>query len=136
MSARHLARKLACAIDDEAGEIWTLRVSPTTEAIVAWVGSLSVAVAYEAGPTGFGLARALTAVRGGGAVGAGAPAGSRVTTDRRNAERLTGFFGSGSCRWCGCPSRPSQIDLGRPPGIWFGPAEDAWGSAAGPTPAV
>jgi transposase len=69
-------------------------MSPKTDATVAWVDSLAgpVAVAYEAGPTGFGLARAL--------IGAGVrcevvapskierPPGDRVKTDRRDAERL------------------------------------------------
>jgi transposase len=59
----HARSVVACAIDVEAGEIRTLRVSPKqrakTEGIVAGVGSLPgpVAVAYEAGPTGLGLAR-------------------------------------------------------------------------------
>jgi len=72
---------VACAIDDVAGEIQTLRVSPKTEAIVAWVRALPgpVAVAYEAGPTGFGLARALAVAgvrcEGGGALEVGASAG-------------------------------------------------------------
>jgi transposase len=50
-------------IDSEVGEIRTLRLSPKTESIVSWVRSLPgpVAVAYEAGPTGFALARALAA---------------------------------------------------------------------------
>jgi transposase len=44
-------------------ELWSRRVPAATEAVVAWIGSLPgpVAVAYEAGTTGFGLARALAA---------------------------------------------------------------------------
>lgn len=81
-------------IDNEAGEIATLRLSPRTEAIVDWVRSLPepAAVAYEAGPTGFGLARALLAVGVRCEVVAPAklerPPGDRVKTDRRDAERL------------------------------------------------
>jgi transposase len=51
-----------------------------------------VAVAYEAGPTGFGLARALEAAGVRCVVVAPSklerPAGDRVKTDRRDAERL------------------------------------------------
>ena len=59
----HARSVVGCMIDNEAGEIATLRLSPRTEAIVDWARSLPgpVAVTYEAGPTGFGLARALTA---------------------------------------------------------------------------
>lgn len=60
----HARSVVGCSIDSESGEIVTLRLSPKTEVIVSWVRSLPgpVAVAYEAGPTGFGLARALAAV--------------------------------------------------------------------------
>ena len=67
---------------------------PATEAIVGWVGSLPgpVAVTYEAGPTGFGLARALAAAGVRCEVVAPSklerPPGDRVKTDRRDAERL------------------------------------------------
>ena len=51
-----------------------------------------VRVAYEAGPTGYGLARACAdggdRLHGGGAVEDPACAGDRVKTDRRDAERL------------------------------------------------
>ena len=76
----HARSVVGCMIDNEAGEIATLRLSPRTEAIVDWVRSLPgpVAVTYEAGPTGFGLARATDggrgAVRGGGALEGGTPA--------------------------------------------------------------
>jgi hypothetical protein len=43
------------------------RLSPTMEGVSAWLAELPapVAVAYEAGPTGFGLARQLTAAGSG-----------------------------------------------------------------------
>jgi transposase len=81
-------------IGSVAGEMATLRLSPKTEAIVEWVGSLPgpVAVTYEAGPTGFGLARALAAAGVRCEVVAPSklerPPGDRVKTDRRDAERL------------------------------------------------
>ena len=81
-------------IDSQAGEIATLRLSPKTEAVVEWVRSLPgpVAVTYEAGPTGLGLARALGAAGVRCEVVAPSklerPPGDRVKTDRRDAERL------------------------------------------------
>ncbi|GGU55018.1 IS110 family transposase [Streptomyces albospinus] len=71
-----------------------MRLSPRTDAVIAWVASLPgpVAVAYEAGPTGFGLARGLTAAGIRCVVVAASkierPPGDRVKTDRRDAERL------------------------------------------------
>jgi transposase len=85
---------VACVIDEEVGEIRTLRLSPKTAAIVDWVAGLPgpVAVTYEAGPTGFGLARALDAAGVRCVVVAPSklerPPGDRVKTDRRDAERL------------------------------------------------
>jgi transposase len=90
----HARSVVACMIDNEVGEIRALRLSPKTAAVVEWVGSLPgpVAVAYEAGPTGFDLARALVAVGVRCEVVAPSklerPAGDRVKTDRRDAERL------------------------------------------------
>jgi hypothetical protein len=48
-------------LDVETGELGSERLPVATEAVLDWVGSLPgpVAVAYEAGPTGFGLARGL-----------------------------------------------------------------------------
>jgi transposase len=109
-------------IDNEAGEIATLRLSPRTEAIVDWVRSLPgpVAVTYEAGPTGFGLARATAAAGVRCEVVAPStlerPPGDRVKTDRRDAERLARLLRIGGCPRCGCPRRPR-----RPHGIWCGP---------------
>jgi transposase len=90
----HARSVVGCAIDDEACEIRTQRVAPQTDAIVAWVLAQPgpVAVTYEAGPTGFGLARALSAAGVRCEVVAPSklerPAGDKVKTDRRDAERL------------------------------------------------
>ena len=45
------------------GEVFERRLTPNHQEIVEWLQSLPgrVAVTYEAGPTGFGLARFLTA---------------------------------------------------------------------------
>ena len=63
------------------GEVFQRRLTPDHREILEWSGGLPgpVAVTYEAGPTGFGLARFLLAAgidcRGGGAVEAAAPGG-------------------------------------------------------------
>jgi hypothetical protein len=109
-------------LDTVTGEVWSLRLPPATDAVLSWVGSLPgpVAVAYEAGPTGFGLARALErpgAVCGGRAVQAGTPARGSGQ-DRPARRRAAGPVAAhrGSCRACGWP--PSSR---RQPGIWSGP---------------
>ncbi|MGW2524534.1 IS110 family transposase [Streptomyces sp. NPDC001617] len=90
----HARSVVGAAIDGVSGEIRSLRLAPETEAVLAWVASLPapVAVAYEAGPTGFGLARALTAAGVRWVVVTPSkverPPGDRVKTDRRDAERL------------------------------------------------
>ena len=58
------ARSVAAAgIDGVTGELFQTKLTPSFEHIRSWVGDLPgpVAVAYEAGPTGFGLYRSLTA---------------------------------------------------------------------------
>ncbi|MEU9919699.1 IS110 family transposase [Streptomyces sp. NPDC051001] len=90
----HARSVVGAAIDGVSGEIRSLRLAPETDAVVAWVVSLPgpVAAAYEAGPTGFGLARALTVAGVRCVVVAPSkverPPGDRVKTDRRDAERL------------------------------------------------
>ncbi len=70
----HARSIVAGVLDAVSGRVGSVRVAPTVDAVLAWVASLpaAVAVVYEAGPTGFGLARALRAaggaLRGGGAV--------------------------------------------------------------------
>ncbi|MDQ1065031.1 hypothetical protein [Streptomyces canus] len=69
----HVRSVVGAAIDGVLGEIRSLRLAPEAGTVVPWVASLPgpVAVAYEAGPTGFGLAGVDgggCAVRGGGPV--------------------------------------------------------------------
>jgi transposase len=58
----HARSIMAGVLDTETGEVRSQRLPAATEAVVGWVGSLPgpVVVAYEVGPTGFGLARALS----------------------------------------------------------------------------
>ena len=56
----HARSVVAGLIDERTGEVRVKRVAHRTEELVGWLGDLDgpVRVAYEAGPTGFGLARA------------------------------------------------------------------------------
>ncbi|HEY7835843.1 MAG TPA: IS110 family transposase [Solirubrobacteraceae bacterium] len=90
----HARSTVAGVLDGASGELQTRRVPSGSEQAVAWLQGLPgpVRVAYEAGPTGYGLARACVAA--GIACTVAAPskipraAGDRVKTDRRDAERL------------------------------------------------
>ena len=87
----HARSVVACGIDDETGELFRTRLGPQPEVIVDWLRQLPgpVAVTYEAGPTGFGLARAMAAAQVRCEVAAPSklarPAGDRVKTDSRDA---------------------------------------------------
>jgi transposase len=59
----HAATVLAVTVDGESGEMRAQRMSGKTREVVAFCAGLPgpTRVAYEAGPTGFALARALEA---------------------------------------------------------------------------
>ena len=90
----HARSAVAGVLDGSSGEVRTERVPAATEPLVAWLGTLPAParVAYEAGPTGFALARACA--RAGMMCLVAAPgkipraSAERVKTDRRDAERL------------------------------------------------
>jgi len=90
----HARSVLGCALDGDTGEVFQRRLCPDHREIVGWLGELPgpVAVSYEAGPTGFGLARALAAAGITCEVAAPSklirPAGDRVKTDARDAAHL------------------------------------------------
>jgi transposase len=90
----HARSVAAAAIDEATGELKQARLSPSPDQIRAWIGELAgpVAVAYEAGPTGFGLYRSLTAAGIRCVVAAPSklqrPAGDRVKTDAKDAVHL------------------------------------------------
>lgn len=91
MHARSVA---AAAVDSETGELIQARLTPDYAHIRSWLKELAgpVAVAYEAGPTGFGLCRHLIAEGIRCEVAAPSklqrPAGDRVKTDARDAVHL------------------------------------------------
>ena len=90
---------VAHAVDEETGKIVRARLCPAHYEVLGWLRQLRdpVRVAYEAGPTGFNLARAINDARMGCVVAAPSklqrPAGDRVKTDARDAAHL----GSGRC---------------------------------------
>ena len=89
----HARSVVAGVIDVGSGEVRSLRVPPGSDATVAWLKTLPapVRVVYEAGPTGYGLARACAEAGISCVVAAPSkirPAADRVKTDRRDAERL------------------------------------------------
>ena len=90
----HARSVAAAAIDGVTGELFKARLSPAHDQILGWVQALPgpAAVAYEAGPTGFGLHRALTTAGVRCEVAAPSklqrPSGDRVKTDDRDAVHL------------------------------------------------
>ncbi|WP_338887872.1 IS110 family transposase [Rhodococcus sovatensis] len=90
----HARSVAAAAIDGVSGEIFRSTLTPDYEHIRSWIASLPgpTAVAYEAGPTGFGLYRALTEAGIRCEVAAPSklqrPAGDRIKTDARDALHL------------------------------------------------
>lgn len=90
----HARSVAAAAIDGLTGELIQARLTPSHEHIRNWLRDLPapVAVAYEAGPTGFGLSRSLTAAGIRCEVVAPSklqrPSGDRVKTDAKDAIHL------------------------------------------------
>jgi hypothetical protein len=117
----HARSIVAGVIDTVTGEVRSQRLPPATEAVVAWTVSLPgpVAVAYEAGPTGFGLARALQVA----GVRCVVVAPSKLERPPGTRSRPTGGTQSG---WRGCCTLGSCLRCGWQPGqrrlrgIWCG----------------
>ena len=90
----HALSVAAAAIGGVTGELFQERLTPSYDHITAWLRDRPgpVAVAYEAGPTGFGLYRHLSAAGIRCEVAAPSklqkPAGDRVKTDAKDALHL------------------------------------------------
>jgi transposase len=90
----HARSVVAGVLEGGTGEVRSCSAPVRTAELVAWLQAQgeSVAVAYEAGPTGYGLARACAAARIPCLVAApskiATAPGQRVKTDRRDALRL------------------------------------------------
>ncbi len=90
----HARSVVACGLDGRTGEMFERRLTPDHQDILSWLRALPapVVVTYEAGPTGFGLARFLVLEGIECLVAAPSklqrPPGDRVKTDKRDARHL------------------------------------------------
>jgi transposase len=113
----HARSTYAAAIDVMTGELSRVRFGPGVQAPLEWLCSLPgpVKACYEAGPTGFGLYRALTAA--GVAAQVIAPGktprgpSDRVKTDRKDAELLARQLLAGSLTAVVVP--PIEVEAAR-----------------------
>lgn len=100
----HARSTHAAAIDVLSGELRRVRFGGDSDDVVSWLAGLAAPVraVYEAGPTGFGLARRATAA--GVEVVVVAPSkvprakGDRVKTDRKDAELLARLLLAGQLK--------------------------------------
>jgi transposase len=106
----HARSVVAAAIDGVTGELRRARLTPSHDHVRSWVAELPgpVVVAYEAGPTGFGLYRTLTAAGVGCVVAAPSklqrPSGDRVKTDAKDALHLARLLRLGEITPVAVPS--------------------------------
>jgi transposase len=106
----HARSVAAAAIDGVTGELVQARLSPSPDQIRSWIAGLPgpVAVTYEAGPTGFGLYRALTEAGVRCVVAAPSklhrPSGDRVKTDAKDAVHLARLLRLGEVTAVAVPS--------------------------------
>ena len=122
----HATKIVAAVLDAETGELQWFRVPGEVVEAAALCAGLPrpVRAAYEAGPTGYGLARELE--RRGVACVVAAPSkiprasGERVKTDRRDAEHLVRLLLAGKLHPVRVPgpgggaARPGPCARGRP----------------------
>ena len=107
----HALSVVAHGIDEETGKIARARLCPDYGEVLGWLGQLRapVRVTYEAGPTGFGLARAITAAGMVCLVAAPSklqrPAGDRIKTDARDAAHLARLLRLGEITEVTVPER-------------------------------
>jgi transposase len=133
----HTSGVVAAVLERESGELRVQRVAAGSEAVTAFAAGLPgpVRATYEAGPTGFVLARRLVAagiecvVCAPGLIPRGAT--DRVKTDRRDAERLVGLLVAGELHRVVVPSVEEEAlrDLVR------AREDSAWRSDARASPA-
>lgn len=106
----HARSTHGAAINTLTGELSRVRFGPGVEPVIGWLGELDgpVRAVYEAGPTGFGLARA--AERAGISMQVCAPGkvprarGDRVKTDRKDAELLARLLLAGQLKTVAVPA--------------------------------
>lgn len=97
----HAAKTVAAILDIDTGEVRFERLGGESQPVVQLCGSLPrpIRATYEAGPTGYGLARGLKAAEIDCLVAAPGKipraATDRIKTDRRDAERLVRLLAAG-----------------------------------------
>ncbi|MEX3598935.1 hypothetical protein VVR34_03320 [Kocuria carniphila] len=117
----------AASIDGATGELLQARLSPDHDHIRSWIRQLPgpVAVTYEAGPTGFGLARILNADGIRCVVAAPSklqrPAGDPVLTDAKDAVHLVRLLRLDEVTGVVVPSVEQEAARD----IWYGPERTA-----------
>ena len=110
----HARSVAAAAIDGVTGELVQAKLTPSHQHIRSWLAELHgpVAVAYEAGPTGFGLYRALGAAGIRCEVAAPSklnrPSGDRVKTDAKDALLLAQLLQVGQITAVRVPTVPQE----------------------------
>jgi transposase len=100
----HARKTAAAAVQLGSGEVWKAQLAGTPQAAIEWLQTLpgEVRAVYEAGPTGFGLARAARAagievmVCSPGAIPR--QPGDQVKTDPRDALKLARLHAAGQLR--------------------------------------
>jgi transposase len=105
----HARQTHAAVLDPGTGELGVSKLRMAPEEVAAFLAGLgSVRAVYEAGPTGFGLARAAreqgidVRVAAPGSIPKGS--GDRVKTDRRDAVRLVRLLAAGELSFAFVPS--------------------------------
>ncbi len=107
----HALSVVAHAVDEETGKIARARLCPAHDEVLGWLHQLRapVRVTYEAGPTGFGLARAINDAGMACVVAAPSklqrPTGDRVKTDARDAAHLARLLRLGEITAVRVPDR-------------------------------
>jgi transposase len=110
----HARSVVGCGLDEQTGEVLRSRLVPAHEQVIGWLRSLPgpVKVAYEAGPTGFGLARALQSAGIDCLVAAPSrllrPTGDRVKTDAKDALLLARLVAVGEVTAVAVPDEETE----------------------------
>ena len=110
----HARSVVGCALDGDTGEVFERRLTPNHQDVLEWLRTLPgrVAVTYEAGPTGFGLARFLIAAGVVCLVAAPSklqrPSGDRIKTDARDAAHLARLLHLGQIVEVAIPSAEQE----------------------------
>ena len=118
----HARSIVAAAVDGQTSELHQARLTLSFEHVRSWLATLPgpVAVAYKAGPTGFGLYRDLTAAGIRCEVVAPSklqrPVGDRVKTDVRDAIHLARLLRLGETTSVSIPTVEQEAARGSGPG--------------------